>query len=50
MFLSVEEEMLLEENCENKKKGELISSVELRKRSRNMTFEIELSKEEDYDY
>ena len=31
MFLSAEEERLLEESYENEKKGELVSSVELRK-------------------
>ncbi len=32
MFLTAEEERLLEESYENEKKGELISSVELRKK------------------
>ncbi len=32
MFLTAEEERLLEESYENEKKGELVSSVELRKK------------------
>ena len=32
MFLTAEEERLLEESYENEKKGELVSSIELRKK------------------